>query len=301
MEPRINEKLNQILHEKYLHTGRHTIHDRKMNLFDPTYCSERKNETTEYSHSKGGGYVPQSFPQILRIILSDRRNNNFITWLPHGYFFRILDWEKLVEQVLPQYFGNNCALLFSRNLIRWNFRQVPNGPDKGAWYNWSFVRDDYPSLNNDIKQEQKIKFTNIAPDKSPLNQKQQKNQHSKKPLKKRPVDASLFLTDNTTKMIEDACQVQMLSQLQQQKNLVSCGVPSYNTFGDGRSLALTNTQSIIQAAMKALIQSHASSLDNNNSSFISQPNLTSTHPLKNQLVEVQERILSCQKSRGSFF
>ncbi len=77
----------------------------------------------------------QSFPQKLHEILANDDNREAIVWLPHGRAFKVLDDEKLMNLVLPNYFNHRSRASFLRQVNNWNFKRVLSGPDEGSYYN----------------------------------------------------------------------------------------------------------------------------------------------------------------------
>lgn len=197
----------------------------------------RINGSTSPEHDEGhqrfstgtGNATPKTFPETLKEILSDADNQDAISWLPHGKAFLVLDRKLFVQKVLPRYLGKATKYTsFTRKLSRWNFVRVGSGPDEGAWFNKSFFRE------YDVHKLKEMKCA-----------KRKKSNPSKefprsKPLKKRPVDASLFAKVPSPDEIA-------------QRGIIG-GRPAY-TYG-GRPLALADTRSVVQAAMRALLQSH---------------------------------------------
>ena len=49
-----------------------------------------------------------SFPQKLYSILEDE-NSSILRWSENGYCFRILDYEKFIDTVLPKYFNRKFS------------------------------------------------------------------------------------------------------------------------------------------------------------------------------------------------
>jgi len=199
--------------------------------------SPEQDDDNEMFTSNG---APQkSFPEVLKAILSDPDHKAAVSWLPHGKSFLVLDRKKFVQYVLPKYLGKATKYTsFTRKLSRWNFARVPSGPDEGAWFNKSFFRDD------DVKKirEMKCAKRKRVQIKEPL--------PSSRPLKKRPVDASLFVP----RVMKSAKSLK--PEIEQHSIL---GGHNAYTFG-GRPLALTDTKSVIQAAMQALLQSQQQSM-----------------------------------------
>jgi len=83
-----------------------------------------------------------NFPAKLHRILSDDRNNDVITWLPHGRAFQILKREELVSRVIPNYFDCRKYVSFTRQLNAWGFKRLyQNGPNCRSFYHECFLRD----------------------------------------------------------------------------------------------------------------------------------------------------------------
>jgi len=83
----------------------------------------------------------KNFPETLFDIVSSEGNNQIISWLPNGKGFMIHDKQLFANIILPAYFDGAKFTSFTRRLKRWNFVRVQRGPELGAYYNESFVRD----------------------------------------------------------------------------------------------------------------------------------------------------------------
>jgi hypothetical protein len=85
----------------------------------------------------------------LRQMLQDAEtegHTHIVGWMPHGRAFKIHSKE-LFQGLMPRYFKTSKVTHLSDTLRIWGFRRLKkNGPDKGAYYHRSFVKDD-PSLS----------------------------------------------------------------------------------------------------------------------------------------------------------
>jgi len=112
------------------------------------------------------------FPSVLHMLLSSSiassaDHGKVIQWVPHGKAWRIVRWEALRRQILPQFFpqlrddnedspsvrrgdGNNTDSVaagsidaFLKHLSAWGFEEVTDGPDVGAYAHpvrsWTFL------------------------------------------------------------------------------------------------------------------------------------------------------------------
>mmetsp|Transcript_3857 Transcript_3857/g.5245 ORF Transcript_3857/g.5245 Transcript_3857/m.5245 type:complete len:507 (+) Transcript_3857:203-1723(+) len=134
----------------------------------------RANEQSSVSeHTSVNMSMKEIFPQRLLRILSQQSISDIITWLPHGRSFVIIRPDVFADKILPEYFPESCASVwsnttsinssekrvlggskaaaltgtackypsFTRKLNRWGFRQVSRGPDAGAFHHDLFHRD----------------------------------------------------------------------------------------------------------------------------------------------------------------
>lgn len=93
-----------------------------------------------------------TFPAKLRLILSNPEMSHIISWLPHGYSWKIHDPKMFVDVVMPRYFEKQSKLTsFTRQVNGWGFKRVTQGIDRNAYYNEFFLRD-YPHLMNGMKR-----------------------------------------------------------------------------------------------------------------------------------------------------
>uniref|UniRef100_A0A6U5FFV3 HSF-type DNA-binding domain-containing protein n=1 Tax=Grammatophora oceanica TaxID=210454 RepID=A0A6U5FFV3_9STRA len=210
----------------------------------------------------------KTFPETLRAILSDP-NLEAIQWLDHGKAFIIRDRSEFIERILPQYLGKATKYTsFTRKLSRWKFQRTQCGPEEGAWYNEKFTRDSDGELK-DMKCAKRKKASSSIGSKlrSPSKKKTvvkatvRKQHHtlpSKKlskrrsmPLKKRPVDASLFELMAAPKK-EPASSCRMMGIAGAPPSLTS-SPPPFTPYGTD-----TTTQSIVNAAVKVLASANTS-------------------------------------------
>ena len=89
-------------------------------------------------------FSPLSSMLQLMEILSDPKNEECISWLPHGCSFRIHNRTRFLDEILPHYYNNKKIKYtsFTRKLSRWDFVRLSSGPDTGAFYHKMFQRDN---------------------------------------------------------------------------------------------------------------------------------------------------------------
>jgi hypothetical protein len=72
--------------------------------------------------------------------------------LPHGFSWKIHDPKQFVTIVMPMYFEKQSKFTsFNRQVNGWGFRRVMDGPDRDAYYNQFFIRDQ-PHLMRMMKR-----------------------------------------------------------------------------------------------------------------------------------------------------
>lgn len=65
-------------------------------------------------------YQAKIFPQRLMELLSDERNSDCISWLPHGKAFIIKNRKLFAEKIMPKFFPRKSKYSsFTRKLNRW--------------------------------------------------------------------------------------------------------------------------------------------------------------------------------------
>lgn len=80
------------------------------------------------------------FPVKLHRILSSKRFEDVIAWLPHGRAFRILHPKSFEQRVIPLFFRHGKYASFVRQINGWGYRRITSGPDYGAYYHELFLR-----------------------------------------------------------------------------------------------------------------------------------------------------------------
>jgi len=89
-------------------------------------------------------YKTPPFPMRLHRLLeevsrcSDR--STIVGWLAHGRAFRVLDVDRFVQTILPEYFRLTKYCSFLRQLNLYGFRRIGTGPDRSAYYSEWFLR-----------------------------------------------------------------------------------------------------------------------------------------------------------------
>jgi len=105
-----------------------------------TNSTSPKSTTQFPSHS----LVPY-FPSALHWLLTESSSQtaspeyaaarSVLQWVPHGQALRVVRWDALRSQVLPQFFPQLVASVdaFLWHLAAWGFEEIPDGPDVGAF------------------------------------------------------------------------------------------------------------------------------------------------------------------------
>ena len=127
---------------------------------------EAKKARTESSRSASGASdspVPPSqviiphFPSILHMLLSAPTSSKVVQWLEHGKAWRIVRWEGLRREILPQFFpqlreedqsGSASIDAFLKHLGAWGFKEITDGADAGAYSHEVCVTYFRPSMND---------------------------------------------------------------------------------------------------------------------------------------------------------
>jgi len=115
---------------------------------EPAQFTVADHTYRDFSHylERGGALVTHkkstnNFPALLHRMLSCKENSHAIVWLPHGRALRIIDKERLIEEVIPKYYKCTNVHSFTRQFSRWGFKQLhQNGPDTGGYYHQCFLR-----------------------------------------------------------------------------------------------------------------------------------------------------------------
>lgn len=82
-----------------------------------------------------------NFPARLHLMLSDDKNSDVITWMPHGRAWKVLDKDRLIHEVIPHYYKCKKYESFTRQLNGWGFKRLhQSGPDFGCYYQECFLR-----------------------------------------------------------------------------------------------------------------------------------------------------------------
>ncbi|CAB9503513.1 HSF-type DNA-binding [Seminavis robusta] len=103
---------------------------------------DAKKSSNDSDDDEDDDFRAKIFPQRLMELLSDERNNDCISWLPHGRAFIIRNRKLFAEKVMPKFFPRKSKYSsFTRKLNRWNFVRISSGPELGAYYHEFFLRD----------------------------------------------------------------------------------------------------------------------------------------------------------------
>ena len=104
------------------------------------------------TYIKNGGRVEKhkksdrNFPARLHAILADDQFSHIIAWMPHGRAWKVLNKKLLMEEVVPEYFGQSKYASFTRQLSGWGFKRLhQTGRDFGCYYHECFLQG-HPKL-----------------------------------------------------------------------------------------------------------------------------------------------------------
>jgi len=116
---------------------------------DPTKTSKNNAASTTNSPKSAIQFPSHSlvpyFPSALHWLLTESSSQNagpeyaaarsVLQWVPHGQAFRVVRWDALRKQVLPQFFPQLVASMdaFLWHLSAWGFEEIQDGPDVGAF------------------------------------------------------------------------------------------------------------------------------------------------------------------------
>lgn len=100
------------------------------------------------------GKKDNNFPAKVHRILSLPEYASIISWMPHGRAWKIHDKDKLVRQVIPNFFGQSKYESFTRQLNGWGYKRLyQSGNDCNAYYHECFLRG-LPHLTSLMKRVQ---------------------------------------------------------------------------------------------------------------------------------------------------
>lgn len=104
------------------------------------------------TYIKNGGRIEKhkkcdrNFPARLHAILADDQFSHIIAWMPHGRAWKVLNKKLLMEEVVPEYFGQSKYASFTRQLSGWGFKRLhQTGRDFGCYYHECFLQG-HPKL-----------------------------------------------------------------------------------------------------------------------------------------------------------
>lgn len=102
---------------------------------------DEKNFTIPQRFTKSGRKRAVSFVLKLMKVLSNKKYENVIKWMPSGKSFSIVDPKAFTAEVLPEHFKSAKYSSFTRKLHRWGFVRHYRGEEAGAFFHKSFQRD----------------------------------------------------------------------------------------------------------------------------------------------------------------
>jgi len=115
-----------------------------MTTFDFSFGNSNNN-------NNGNNKMTMLFPSKLMGAISDPRNADAITWLPHGKAFVILNRKNFENHVLPSYFGTRGIKyehFLAKLLKHWNFIRLKSSTGRREIYFHKYFQRDRPTLCN---------------------------------------------------------------------------------------------------------------------------------------------------------
>jgi len=131
-----------------------------------TNTTNNKSTESASQDSASNAFSPETtkrlklgtFPNILHRMLSEEELSEFITWLPHGCSWKIVNKNRFVDEVIPKFFNHKNYKSFLRQVNGWGFVRINKGLDEGSYYHKSFLKGE-PMLARDINRPPNFKAT----------------------------------------------------------------------------------------------------------------------------------------------
>ncbi|KAG7352768.1 HSF-type DNA-binding protein [Nitzschia inconspicua] len=85
------------------------------------------------------------FPYRLHKMLSDveaRGDVSIVSFMPDGIHFKVHNPQRFVDEIIPKAFKQKSLKSFQRQLHLYGFQRAQDGPNKGAYWHESFVKDN---------------------------------------------------------------------------------------------------------------------------------------------------------------
>ncbi|EED91834.1 hypothetical protein THAPSDRAFT_22570 [Thalassiosira pseudonana CCMP1335] len=121
------------------------------NVRDPVQLGEMLGSELVHEQVPPKKLQNQKLPAKLNAMLSDPEISSFITWMPHGRSFSVVDRENFAKYALPRYFGHDNFPSFVRIVNAWGFRRIVSGKDRDSYYHELFLRGR-PDLHERMKR-----------------------------------------------------------------------------------------------------------------------------------------------------
>ena len=92
-----------------------------------------------------------NFPAKLYRLLEDPTSQEYVSWLPQGRAWKILNQHAFEEKIIPLFFRHANLSSFMRQVNGWGFRRATSGPDQNAYHHEMFIRG-FPKLCAEMRR-----------------------------------------------------------------------------------------------------------------------------------------------------
>lgn len=177
-----------------------------------------------------------NFPARLHKMVSGG-HDDVITWMPHGRAWKIIDRERLISDVIGNYYSCKKYESFTRQLNGWGFKRLhQKGPDHGCYYHECFLRT-LPQLTCLIRRlpsnlGKSSPFPEGEPNFYVISQEY-------------PLPG--LDTSSSTAAAQEARTMMMAQQQQQQVGTMSTSSSAVSAFDQGMTVALSRHASAVAA------------------------------------------------------
>mmetsp|Transcript_41146 Transcript_41146/g.63398 ORF Transcript_41146/g.63398 Transcript_41146/m.63398 type:complete len:358 (+) Transcript_41146:93-1166(+) len=127
-------------------SGMAALRDSAAQIADTDVDNDPENRGGSVRVVSGSGFryvVP--FPWRLHQMLDDIEKSGedaVVSWLPDGFHFQVHNPQLFMQQIIPKFFKQKSYKSFQRQLHLYGFQRVLEGPNRGAYFHESFVKED---------------------------------------------------------------------------------------------------------------------------------------------------------------